>query len=158
MKVINAFKNNRGFTLIELMIVVLIASIIMAIGYPSYKKYVIKARRVDAGGNLLEISQYMERFFTENGRYDQDTGGNALSLPFTKSPRDGTTTFYTISTTALSATAYTLRALPVGDQAASDTDCGALTLNSAGVKCINGGSSCSNSGSATVQEDVNDCW
>ncbi len=150
-------KKTRGFTLIELMIVVLIASIIMAVGYPSYKRYVIKARRVDAGSNLLEISQYMERFFTENGRYNQDTGGTAFSLPFTKSPKDGTTTFYNISTTALTATAYTLQASPTGDQA-SDTDCGALTLNSVGVKCISGGAKCSNNASASIQEEVNDCW
>lgn len=150
------FKHN-GFTLIELMIVLVIASILLAVGYPSYKGYVIKARRTDATANLLELSQYMERFFTENARYDQDTGGTANSLPYNKSPKDGTTTFYTISTTALTQTAFTLQATPVGDQVA-DADCGALTFNSTGVKCINGGASCSDNASASVQEDVNECW
>lgn len=160
MKIFNTNKNYRGFTLIELMIVILIASIIMLIAYPNYKKYVIKARRADATSTLLQASQFMERFFTENGRYHQDSGGTAFSLParFSKSPQEGTTTFYTIATTVLTATTFTLTATPVGDQLASDTQCGVLTLDHTGVKCISGGSTCSNASSQSVQEQVNDCW
>lgn len=152
--------NNRngGFTLIELMIVITIAAILMAVGYPAYKQYITKARRTDAGANLLELSQYMERFFTENGRYDQDTGGTAVSLPYSKSPKEGTATFYNISLSSVSSTAFTLQAAPTGDQAASDTDCGTLSINSTGVKCIKGGASCSNNASASVQQTVRDCW
>jgi type IV pilus assembly protein PilE len=148
---------SRGFTLIELMIVLTIAAILMAVGYPAYKQYITKARRVDAGANLLELAQYMERFFTENGRYDQDTGGTAVSLPYNKSPKEGTTTFYNITMPAVSSTAFTLQATPTGDQA-SDTECGALTINSTGVKCIKAGASCSNNASASVQQAVRDCW
>jgi len=154
-------KNNAyGFTLIELMIVVTIIGILAAIAYPSYNNYVTKSRRVDATGDLLELSQYMERFFTENGRYDQDTGSTALTidtLPFKKSPNEGSSTFYNISFTAgPTPTSYTLSASPAGAQATNDTDCAVLSYNSVAVKCIKSGASCSNV--EAQQAAVGDCW
>ncbi|MCG8448763.1 MAG: type IV pilin protein [Pirellulales bacterium] len=119
----------------------------------------IKARRADAASTLLQGAQFLERYFTENGRYDQDTGGTAFALParFSKSPQEGTTTFYTITASTLTQTAFTLSATRQGDQL-NDTQCGNLSLNHTGVKCINGGGSCSDNASAAVQETVNDCW
>lgn len=151
-------KNNRGFTLIELMVVVGIIAILAAIGYPSYQNYVTKARRVDAEGNLLELSQYLERYFTENGRYDQDAGGTAVTLPFTKSPKEGTATFYNLGFAAGSptSTAFTLQATPAGAQVSNDQKCGTLSVDSTGVKCVLGGTKCSN-----VPADsgiIDDCW
>ncbi len=153
--------SQSGFTLIELMIVVLIISIIMMVGLPSYKQYVTKTRRVDATGNLLELSQYMERYYTENGCYHQSPcagGGAALALPFNKSPKEGTTTHYNLTIPTLTATTFTLNATPINDQLSSDTDCGTLTLSHTGVKCILAGASCSDSATASVQEAVADCW
>jgi type IV pilus assembly protein PilE len=151
-------KNSSGFTLIELMIVVTIIAILAAIGYPGYQNYVTKARRVDAQADLLELSQYMERFFTENGRYHQDAGGTAVSLPFNKSPSEGSSTFYNLSFVAGSptSTTFTLQAVPVGAQLKNDTQCGALSLDHTGVKCALGGTKCSNVvADASVIET---CW
>lgn len=150
-----------GFTLIELMIVVVIIGILAAIAYPSYKNYVVKTRRADAVANVMELSQYMERFFTENGRYDEDRSGTAVTnatLPFTKSPQEGSAAHYNLGFAAApSSGAYTLEAVPQGDQANSDTDCGTLRIDSTGKKCILGGAKCSDGGDA-ARAAVGDCW
>ena len=142
---------SKGFTLIELMIVVTIIGILAAFAYPSYTKHLTKTRRVDAQGNLLEISQFMERFFTETGSYTD------VTLPFTNSPKEGSSTFSIIGFyVAATATAYTLAATPVGPQLANDTACGILTLDSIGVKCITNGTACSNV--VAQQTAVGKCW
>ncbi|MFQ5660921.1 MAG: type IV pilin protein [Gammaproteobacteria bacterium] len=154
-------KSFTGFTLIELMIVITIIAILASIAYPSYQQHVIKARRVDAEGNLLELSQFMERFFTETGSYCNNTPPDtpcttAPALPFTKSPKEGNATFYNIAFAANSpgANAFTLVATPSGSQ--NDPKCGALTLDSVGVKCITNGTKCSNV--VADQAAVGACW
>ena len=67
----------RGFTLMELMIVVAIIGILAGIAYPTYQDSVRKSRRADAEAVLLELAQWMERFYTENNRYDQTRAGVA---------------------------------------------------------------------------------
>lgn len=150
-------KLDSGFTLIELMIVIMIVGILAAIAYPSYQNYVLKTRRTDAAGNLLELGQYLERYFTENGKYNEDRAGNDVVLPFDKSPKEGTATFYDLDFTAgePTATTYELSAAPVGSQA-EDTTCGTLTLDHTGVKCILNGSKCSNV--PADAEAVDECW
>jgi len=146
----------HGVTLIELMGVVTIIAILAAIAIPSYNNYVMRARRTEARGNLQELSQYLERYFTESGRYDQDRGGTAFSLPFNKSPKEGGATFYNITFAAGPAqTSYTLRATPAGSQA-GDTACGALTLAHTGTKCILNGAKCSDV--IADQAVVGGCW
>jgi type IV pilus assembly protein PilE len=146
----------RGVTLIELLIVVTIIAVLAAIAIPSYNNYVMRARRTEARGNLQELSQYLERYFTENGRYDQDRGGTAFSLPFNKSPKEGAATFYNIAFAAGPAqSSYTLKATPTGAQTI-DTACGALTLAHTGTKCILNGTKCSNV--VADQAVVGECW
>ena len=60
---------NKGFTLIELMIVVVIVGIIVAFAYPNYKDFVDRAKRNEAKAILLEIAQNQERFYLQNNRY-----------------------------------------------------------------------------------------
>ena len=111
--------NAGGFSLIELLIVMAIVAIIGTLAYPSYRDNVTAARRADAQSVLLEAAQYMERFYTENNRYDQDSGGTAVALPaaLAQSPRDGATKYYDISVQASSSSTYTLRATPKNAQA-----------------------------------------
>ena len=115
--------SERGFTLVELMIVVVIIGILGAIAYPSYQAQVRQARRTDAEGALMTLAQYMERHYTLNNVY---TGA---VLPFTQSPIDGTPKHYNLSIQAVAAQAYTLQAVPIQ----ADPDCGTLTLTNAGV-------------------------
>lgn len=140
----------NGFTLIELMMVVAIIGLLAAIALPQYSDYVVRAKRVEAQGLLLELASFTERFFTETGAY---TG---VALPFTTSPKEGSNTSYNIAfSVAAAATVFTLTATPTGSQSV-DTDCGALSLDQAGVKCILAGSKCSNI--VDEQDAVGQCW
>ncbi|ERS87101.1 hypothetical protein Q667_15595 [Marinobacter sp. C1S70] len=137
------FSQSRGFTLIELMIVVAIIGIIASIAYPSYQENVRKTRRANAQADLLELAQWMERQYAQD--YSYLVGGNQPTLPFTSSPRTGTA-FYAISFSGnVTQNGFTLQAQPSGDQA--QDKCGTLTLDNAGSKSATKGGSV-----------VTDCW
>lgn len=135
-----------GFTLVELMIVVAIVAILSAIAYPSYQEHVIKSRRATAQTCLLELAQFMERFYTTNMRYDQTSSGTPVTLPVT-SCRTDLDAFYTFQFAAgqPQAATYVLEAVP--KEAQKDPKCGTLGVNQQGVK--------SKSGTAA---SVNECW
>jgi type IV pilus assembly protein PilE len=121
----------RGFTLIELMVVVAVIAILMAIAVPAYRESVRKSRRAVAQTCLTEFAQYMERFYTTNLRYDRDRTGAAVPAP--SACTQDVTAFYALShAVPPSATAYTLQAVPVGDQIGDR--CGTLTLSYTGAK------------------------
>lgn len=67
--IINTMKKYKGFTLIEVMIVVVIIGIIAGIGYPSYTKYLHKAGRSEASAMLLEIMEKQEQHYRREMRY-----------------------------------------------------------------------------------------
>ena len=147
-------KRKSGFTMIEMMIVVAIISIIAAIAYPSYQDSVRKSRRADAKSVLLHAAQWMERFYTENNRYDKTGGGVSVALPtgLSKSPINGATKYYDIALVDCSKAAdihagrFTLAAHPIAGTDQANDRCGGLTLTSTGVRGV--------CGSGTVDE----CW
>ena len=121
----------RGFTLIELMIAVAIVAIIAAIALPSYRESVAKSRRADAKDSLLEAAQWMERRYTLNRTYILPNG---TSLP---APRVGSSsTYYTMSlgtgTDATTADTFLLRMTPQGNMA--NDRCGTFTVTQNGLK------------------------
>lgn len=59
----------KGFTLIELMIVVAIVAILTTIAYPNYRDYVIRGQLVDATQGLAAVRANMERYFQDNRTY-----------------------------------------------------------------------------------------
>ena len=67
--VTKSMKNNKGFTLIEVMIVVAIIGIIAAIGYPSYTKYLHKAGRAEGSALLLEVMEKQEQHYRRERTY-----------------------------------------------------------------------------------------
>jgi type IV pilus assembly protein PilE len=138
LKVVSIVRNrsgNRGFTLIEVMVVVAIIGILAAVAYPSYLQSVTKTRRTAAQGCMLEMAQFMERFYTTNLRYDQTGAGVAVALA-NPTCRADMAAFYTFSFPGgqPTQTTYTIQAVPQGGQAAADVGCGTLTLTQAGTK------------------------
>jgi type IV pilus assembly protein PilE len=61
--------NNRGFSLIELMIAVAVAGIIAAVAYPSYVSYVVRGKRTECRAALLQTMQQQERYYTQQNTY-----------------------------------------------------------------------------------------
>ena len=59
----------KGFTLIELMIVVAIIGVLSAIAIPSYSKYLIRGKRAEARNALLHIAASQERYYSDNNQY-----------------------------------------------------------------------------------------
>jgi type IV pilus assembly protein PilE len=130
MKVYRA--SNSGFTLIEMMIVVVLIAILAGIAYPSYKNYTVKSKRSDAYAALTEAATDQEKFYSQNMRFATSMAAlNSLSglSGTTRMSPDGR---YAITTTG--GTTYTLTATAQGDQATADTKCPTITLNSLGVK------------------------
>lgn len=120
---------SKGFTLIELMTVVTIVGILAAIAYPSYTEHVRKTRRSLAEACLLELGQYMERYYTTNMSYASAT------LPSTQCRTD-LTSFYTFafSTDEPTGSTYQIESAPTGAQATDG--CGTLTLDHTGSKNV----------------------
>jgi type IV pilus assembly protein PilE len=131
----------RGFTLIELMITVVIVAILASIALPSYQNHLQKARRADAYDCLLNAAQRQENYFYQNNTYASTIGALGMDA---QSCGDGD--YYELKVTTENATSYLLTASRVaGSPQIKDTRCGDLTLSSAGEKSNNGslpGSDC----------------
>ena len=130
-----------GFTLIELMVVVAIIAILASIALPSYTSYIARARRADARTQLVQVAQFMQRFYTANDTYIQDRASNlvATQVPTTlrQSPAD-TTAIYTLNIATATTTDFTLQMVPVAGGPMAGDGCGTFTLNSAGVRGVTG--------------------
>ena len=134
---------SHGFTLIELMIVVAIIAILAAIAYPAYTNYITKTRRAAATACLSEYANYMERYYTTNLSYAQDTSTPPVANPVSTTPpgmtlgcasASQTGAYYTYTVRGLAANTYTMVATPTGSQLSRDTQCGVLALNQSGQR------------------------
>jgi len=138
-----ALQRQRGFTLIELMITVVIVGILAGIALPAYTQYVTKAKRSAVQGYMLQIASREEQYLADARTY-AILGTLGLTPP---AEVDGK---YTVVATVITATTdpdyivgaalpqYIITATPIGSQLANDTKCGILTLNSLGTRTEGG--------------------
>ena len=139
-----------GFSLIELMTVVVVIGILVAVAYPSYQDHVRKAKRAEGKTALLKAAQVLERAYSDNNTYPADLGplfGRPVNNPV-YSGENPATGAYCITVAVGANSTYTLTATPSGaaahvapcvalnggfdDPAASG--CANLTLTSTGVR------------------------
>ncbi|MGA0587744.1 type IV pilin protein [Dyella sp. KRB-257] len=138
-----------GFSLIELMIVVAIIAILAAIAFPSYTRYVTRTHRVAAEGCLSELGNYMERFYTTNLRYDQDSSATAPSITgfdCEGAAQTGNDYTYQFKAGQPTRSTFVIEAVPQGAQATRDASCGTLSLDQAGTRTVSGTGA------------LSDCW
>ena len=70
-----------GFTLIELMIVIVIISVLMAVALPSYRDYVLRSHRVDGKSAISQCASIQERWFTKSNSYNSNAGACPATSP-----------------------------------------------------------------------------
>jgi len=130
----------RGFTLIELMIVVVVIAILAGIAITSYSKQVRKSRRAQAMQVLTDLSLKEEKWRTNNAEFaDIATLGASVLVNSENSP------WYEITASDLTGTTYTLTATPRAGTDQENDVCGAFTFAmEAGTveKSATGGSDC----------------
>ena len=148
---------SRGFTLIELMIVVAIVAILASVAYPSYRDSIDKSRRAETRAQLMDAVQFMQRFYSQNDRYNETNADPAVAaaLPaaLQVSPKGAAagTQIYDIGFAAgtLTQTGFMLQAVPRAGGAMANDKCGTLQINQVGRRTVTG-----NTGGATAET----CW
>ena len=134
-----------GFSLIELMVVLVIISVLVAIAVPSYYDKVLKSHRTEAKTALLDIAGREERYFNTNNLYSATPADVGYAGTWPQAVGSG---YYNVTVTAPAPAAgalptYTITATSTGNQT-KDTSCSTFTLTSAGVQ--------------TSSPNTTDCW
>ncbi|NTV94919.1 MAG: prepilin-type N-terminal cleavage/methylation domain-containing protein [Thiobacillus sp.] len=137
----------RGFTLVELIIVVLVIGILSAIAIPSYMDYLTRSRRAEAQSYMMELALREEKFRANNAAYADHTVA-AINVQ--------NSGFYTFTITA-GANTYTIVAQAQGTQATRDAACKFLKTTQGGDKCAFAADSACPATPST-NNDLSRCW
>ena len=114
--------HQKGFTLIELMIVVVIIGILASIAYPSYQDYVLRAKRGDAMNSLAEARISQEKFRTNNIRFatSSELWGSSTLVSNDQ--------YYTLTVVSNAVSSFVVKAEP----SFTDNDCGTFAVDRSG--------------------------
>jgi len=131
-----------GFSLIELIIVMLVASILAAIAIPLYLNQVRESHRTDARSALLDLAGREERYFATQNAYTNDSTALGYTTAGDTWPQTVGSGFYqiaqpTVPAPGIPAPSYSITATAVGTQA-NDTACATLTVTSTGQQTSTG--------------------
>ncbi|KAF1065454.1 MAG: Fimbrial protein [Pseudomonas citronellolis] len=135
-------RHEAGFSLIELMVVIVIIGILSSIAYPSYQQYVLRANRSEGQGLLHDVAMREERFFVQQQRYVTSDAELKLLGVQNQLSATGKYRLTVVPGDTEADHGYRLSATPQGAQAADS--CGTLSLNGLGVR--------------GADSDVNTCW
>ncbi len=138
---------DRGFSLVELTVVVAFLGVLLGIAVPLFIDYIKASKRADGVGVLVEAAQFMERNYSKSARYNEDENGTAIALPpgVSTAPRGSSGSYYTISfAEAATETAFKIQAVPVNSM--SGDDCGTFFLTHLGERSVSG------------TKPLNECW
>jgi type IV pilus assembly protein PilE len=107
----------RGFTLIEIMIVIGILAILAAVAIPSYRNYITRGKIAEATSQLSASRVRLEQWFQDNRSYCASSASCPGACPSSALPAGGDAKYFTYTTgTTCSATGYTIQATGVVNQ------------------------------------------
>lgn len=132
----------KGFTLIEVMIVVVIIGILSAIAYPNYSEYVRRGARADAMTLLLDAANKQEQFFVDNREYSNDL--EAIGVP--TATENG---YFNVTLENVTNDTFRIVATAAAGPVQGDQQCPALTIDELGVRGVTG---------TTDQDIIDRCW
>jgi type IV pilus assembly protein PilE len=122
----------------ELIVAMVIIAVLAAIAIPNYTAYIQRSNRAEARAALLEAANWMERWRTERGRYDDPANANnpPPAFPWAQVPRTGTAR-YTVAVVATPA-AYAITATATGTM--TGDACTTLAIDQTGARTFTGAS------------------
>ena len=134
-----------GFSLVELLMVLVIMGVLSALALPGYTRYVQRGYRTEVMAALLEAQHFMERYYSANGQYLSPANAVPM-LPqrLQRIPIQGTVR-YQLSVREATVNSYLLQAVPEGSMAGDV--CGNLTINQTGLR-----------GVLNSTNSVSECW
>ncbi|MBQ4489245.1 MAG: type IV pilin protein [Ruminobacter sp.] len=144
------FGGKRGFTLLELMITIGIIGILSAIAIPTYRNYVVTAKRSEAQQNLVQLASRMENCYSLNNTYTGCVNANSLSSKVAEN-------YDLTSTVNAAGNEFLLSLVAKGGQKGDKKVCQQLAINHLGRK-YSGCSTVATCGSASADSESNKCW
>ncbi len=146
-RIVPGRRPRRGFTLIEVMIVVVVIGVLAAVALPTYREYIRRGNRAEARTGLLQAAHWLERVATARGSYLK-TSEVEPSFPAVLKSVPSRSYAISLEGTDESGAGYTLKAIPQNGQAGDK--CGGFTLTQTGIRAL--------SSPAASAELTAQCW